>query len=1161
MIMQDYYHVSARLMKIEDEKKKLEKDLNYYKRINQNIELLREEKQSLAHRVKEMDTIRERNFVLETENMKLKAEHDAWACYLANSNNTTYNARTPESIIYQLTKEIEEYKYYQLVAEQYKEELKDQLNAVHTMEQHLDEMKQKMLEYQQLRAKDEAAQHLWKQNEDTLKTHIQILESQLKMYDSATSLEATTDQQQDSSTTFDDLKTKRIQELEALLKQLEDKLTTQTQQFSEQILQVASNDTTTAMPGPYESLASGARLTEVLTQLQKKEEARLIELKETQTQQKLLEKKYKATKEQLDELHRTIEKRKQLEAFTAAPAVATAAAAAAAATGKEESAEQQVTFEDKEIDPDTQGFKTVKIMYCKDSPSAQLKAIRHSTLERLRKENKDLLVQILQQQEQQQQGHEQECETISIPQSTLANLQKDIDELQQMIQKKDKRLARVQSVWASRLEDVRQLVSKLLGYDIVILGEAYNLVKLIPISPCIHSASELHFAIKRERKDNASIATAGHPQQRKHVEGTIEDEHYRYILRIVGTEKEKWMNHNLRNLFTRFIAEQRNIPVFLSHVTNELAVEARLLEDTEGDYDPELEDEDMDHGTSFLEQAQDGYQYDQDMLENEVTEMYQDQQDQALEEEEENRMDKEESNNEAYTEGYENNNGLYLNAEQQQQLNQLQQQLQQFNQQGLQSHGPEQSQLSGFGQTENTEVVEEEDYDYDENNEYDRVQEDAYDENEYINQETEYMEDNEDHTMEESYDEEESYASYDEEGDNDRHYEQSQNRVQGGHSHDEPLLIDDSSDDGMNEQEEAQEAQEEEEEAKEDQEESFLIVNESDDNNEENEDQVHSAEEEEESETEYGQLTEEGYLRQDEPVIAGDPSDVSSDHDGNEDEEEEGEGQQHEHNEKTSITESDLVTENDDEGEDELEEDMAEESAIDENEHEQAPSQETHTDVTEIASHEDVEEEAIETPMEEDDGQPEQIQESPSDTNEVMEEKEENSDISRIVDVVSHGIAAYHKQNEEKAAAAAAASDTIKDESADLDAIDDPASDESTVKQAIFGNDNDTVMMDESDVPHDNTSPVIIDKEEVSASTTITTTITVTEESTVESSSKDHSNDVVVDDDDDDDDDDDNASVKPDETVNNPVVVIHKEARAVESLAEDPNEAQSEAME
>jgi hypothetical protein len=231
--------------------------LKHFKSISQNVELLRREKESLAYQVKELNKTHESKLALETENIKLRLERDAWACYL--SSNLEVNTQTPQTIISQLSRQVEEAHHLQTAVAQYQLQTKDDKLVIEGLTAHIEELKETVAKVQYEHAKDEAVKTVAMKGTEALKRHIAILDGQLSMYD----------QEEIHHGQYDEIKSKRIAELEQLLKDHEQKIVEQAQQLTE----TSANHVSPVQiaNGPYEKLASGASLTDFLSELMNKQ--------------------------------------------------------------------------------------------------------------------------------------------------------------------------------------------------------------------------------------------------------------------------------------------------------------------------------------------------------------------------------------------------------------------------------------------------------------------------------------------------------------------------------------------------------------------------------------------------------------------------------------------------------------------------------------------------------------------------------------------------------------------------------------------------------------------------------------------------------------------------------------------------------------------------
>lgn len=99
-----------------------------------------------------------------------------------------------------------------------------------------------------------------KQREDVLKKHISILQDQLHLYDA--------EEKVNMETTYDQKKTLRIAQLEMFLRELENKLSTQAQEFIKSL----NREPGPVPNGPYEQLSSGVKIVDFLKEIYQEKE-------------------------------------------------------------------------------------------------------------------------------------------------------------------------------------------------------------------------------------------------------------------------------------------------------------------------------------------------------------------------------------------------------------------------------------------------------------------------------------------------------------------------------------------------------------------------------------------------------------------------------------------------------------------------------------------------------------------------------------------------------------------------------------------------------------------------------------------------------------------------------------------------------------------------
>ncbi|CDH61045.1 predicted protein [Lichtheimia corymbifera JMRC:FSU:9682] len=187
---------------------------------------------------------------------------------------------------------------------------------------------------------------------------------------------------------------------------------------------------------------------------------------------------------------------------------------------------------------------TGRILELKSNPASMEQHVRQEQLESLRLENRQLLKELFEKDNGQQQplngDHEDTAEQrITVPRSTIENLQTEAEALSAKIASREKRILRLQQVFATKFEEIDHVIQSLLGYSMDFRSDGTVRV----CSTSVHE-SELVFLFKSGANDEVNF-------------------------RIVGSMKDEYMQR-LQGTYDTFVHEQHNIPAFLSSVTLEL---------------------------------------------------------------------------------------------------------------------------------------------------------------------------------------------------------------------------------------------------------------------------------------------------------------------------------------------------------------------------------------------------------------------------------------------------------------------------------------------------------------------------------------------------------------------------------------------------------------
>jgi len=554
--------ISKRTLDLETENIKLASDLKHHKSISQNIETLRQEKESLLHQLKRMDDICEENYRIEKENIKLKAER-AWASYL--ESQPEFNTQSPDNIIYKLAQQAEEAKYSKQSIEYYKSQVMDQMKAIEKLEDHIDELKKTVVKNEHMHAAEQASRDILAQNADSLKRHIAILEGQLAMYDQEEMLAMDQDQ-------YDETKAKRIQELEELLRESENRLTLQAQELTQEKIK-----STSVLPpvqvnsGPYEKLESGVSAAKQLSELVAKQDKLMQDLEAKSVNESLLHRKLQSAQEQIEQLTESMKNQERLaQIFT--PAAPTSPAMEQPSGSNDEKVSPTVDPQaaESQTASDESGLRILTLV---DNPAAKDLAIRTSLLKRLEKENADLLNQIAS-------VAASDTDLITVPKSSLSNLEAKNQDLQSALQSREKRIQRLHSIWEAKVNETSSQIRQLLGYNVIFRNDGVTRLESILVDP-----TELAFIVKI---------------------GDTHSESEKGMLRMVGTKKDHYIKQ-LEDIYRVYIIEDRNIPAFLSAAAQEFYVSAKQHEQSmmsqEGEHTDFMQDNDEDSFEPYDEET------------------------------------------------------------------------------------------------------------------------------------------------------------------------------------------------------------------------------------------------------------------------------------------------------------------------------------------------------------------------------------------------------------------------------------------------------------------------------------------------------------------------------------------------------------------------------
>ncbi|KAH8556722.1 spindle assembly checkpoint component Mad1 [Umbelopsis sp. PMI_123] len=177
-----------------------------------------------------------------------------------------------------------------------------------------------------------------------------------------------------------------------------------------------------------------------------------------------------------------------------------------------------------------------RILQLKDNPASREQGIRQSMLDALKKENQELIARLQQSNDNPAMMRIFES---TIPEQSFENLQAENERMANTVAQKEKRILRMQQVWAAKVREYHEAVSSLLGYKVDFSADG-----MVRLASMYADASDISFVFKSSEND----------------QGT---------LKIVGANKDMYMK-TLESSYNYCVNERGSIPAFLSAVTMEL---------------------------------------------------------------------------------------------------------------------------------------------------------------------------------------------------------------------------------------------------------------------------------------------------------------------------------------------------------------------------------------------------------------------------------------------------------------------------------------------------------------------------------------------------------------------------------------------------------------
>ncbi|KAF9156908.1 coiled-coil domain-containing protein mad1 [Linnemannia schmuckeri] len=456
----------AYIKQLEGTNRQLTAECKHLKDTYRNVEVLKEEKLSLEQKLKLMDDLRIKCSKYEVQNGVLLKEKEQWVAFLEKSDKTDFNSP------YELAKTIATLRGDKTalmeVRDEFQEALKSRDAYIEQLEQHLSELKTKLVEQEEFCSEQSSITRRHEMTKDFALRQVESLKEQLKSYD--------TEEVQLMGGTYDSQKNVRIEQLEKLVQECQAKL--------ESMASSANNATE-------ESSARSA--------------ATLALLQSIRSQSSVSFSKLYAEKQALVESKLAL--RNELELL------------------RKENSSLDAKILEHEIAIGAGAFNPAvsRVLEIKDSPAARHQAVRQQMLDALKEENAALLQSLTDlQQQQQPAGHllglqqnafgDQEValeDKNVVPVASYNRLLGDFKRLQEEFADNDKRSKRLKQSWTLKADEFLDAVRSLLGYKVNFLDNGR--VELISV---YNAEEQQSFVFTSGQNDEGTMQLVGSGSQK-----------------------------------------------------------------------------------------------------------------------------------------------------------------------------------------------------------------------------------------------------------------------------------------------------------------------------------------------------------------------------------------------------------------------------------------------------------------------------------------------------------------------------------------------------------------------------------------------------------------------------------------------------------------------
>ena len=388
----------AHIRRLESTNREQAKELKHFRQIHKAVEVVEEEKNVLKTRLSVMEDIEKQLREAQLQRQILEDERRSWTSYLQNEAGTgQVEFNSPEDMARALVKErLENASLVQRLGA-VQPELLEKDEIIRSLEEERNKIQSEM---EKLRASGgvggsdtRAKQRLERQRALAVK-EVEYLREQLRTFDSE-------EQTYHSENQFDEQKSKRIADLESLVDQYRNEL---------QSLNTELSNLEKPTPAPPQSPLKRPRSnsnsdddSHAFGQLFRKNRNLQTNLSTLQSAHTLLQTEHAALQSQLSSLQQS---------------------------------------------------SRTRILALRSNPTTDYAALKQSTLDTLKQENRDLLATL----------DSSSPPPELVPASTLASLRLELRELEQSLRDRDKRILRLKEIWSKKSLEFREAVFSILGW-------------------------------------------------------------------------------------------------------------------------------------------------------------------------------------------------------------------------------------------------------------------------------------------------------------------------------------------------------------------------------------------------------------------------------------------------------------------------------------------------------------------------------------------------------------------------------------------------------------------------------------------------------------------------------------------------------------------------